>query len=154
MSEHDVNQNPQSPGNDPDTEPRLDLSFTRSTREVATAALVGALIAVVTLVVLYFSFREDVSSYGRQIDTLDARLTQQVRAMESDMSDRVAALEAKVEDMENLPRMMRAMALEDALREMRARAAFLEGQVDDPQVRAKLRELDGILREVEAGIQP
>lgn len=154
MSDQQWNANPQGPAGDPDTEPRLDLSFTRSTREVATAALVGALIAVVTLVVLYFSFREDVSNYGAQIKALDSRLTQQVRVLQTDVADRVAAMESKIQAVEEMPQRMRALALMDTLREMRARAVFLEGQVDDPQVRAKLEQLDAILGEIEAGIEP
>jgi predicted exporter len=70
------------------------------------------------------------------------------------VDDRVAALESKIEAIEELPQRMRALALMDTLREMRARTVFLESQVEDPQVKAKLEQLYTILGEIEAGIEP
>lgn len=147
---NDQNQNDTSAQTGgPDTEQRLDLSFTRSTREIATAALVGAVIAVVTLLILYFSFRGDVTNYGKQIDALDNRMTMQISALRSDLKESVAEVEKKIENITDLPEMVRRQVLMDMVREMGARTEFLRSQIDDKDLVKKLDELRSTLHEVE-----
>jgi GNAT superfamily N-acetyltransferase len=139
---------------DPDQEPRLDLSFTRSTKDIASAAFIGALIAVVTLVVIYFVFREDISRYDKRIGAVEKQLRQDVRELRTSMNDRVSALESKLEGIEDLPQKVRAQILMDTLSEMRSRAVFLETQVDDPELKSRIEELQKSFTEIESGIKP
>jgi predicted N-acetyltransferase YhbS len=150
MNEQDRNNTQQT--GDPDSEPRLDLSFTRSTREIAAAALVGAIIAVVTLVVIFFAFRQDVTNYGKQIEALDNKLTERVNGLRSDMDKRVTALEERIDNIKNLPEQVRRQILMDTVREMGARVDFLRSQAKDGQLKEKLDGLESSLNEVEKSL--
>lgn len=147
---NDQNQNntsTQTGGQDPDQ--RLDLTFTRSTREIAAAALVGAVIAVITLLILYFSFRGDVANYSKQIEALDTKMTAQVSTLRTDLKDSVAEVEKKIENIADLPGQVRRQILMDMVREMGARTEFLRSQIDDRDVVKKLDELRSTLDQVE-----
>jgi GNAT superfamily N-acetyltransferase len=130
-------------------EPRLDLSFTRSTREIAAAALVGAIIAVLTLVVIFFSFRGEVTDYGKRIETLDERLTEQVTTMRRDMDQRITVMEERLENISDLPEQVRRRILLDTVGSMRARMEFMRSRVEDEQLAGKLDELESTLGEIE-----
>lgn len=148
--EQNRNDNNQQSGSD---DQRLDLSFTRSTREIAAAALVGAIIAVLTLVVIFFSFRDEVTDYGQRIETLDEQLTEQVTTMRRDMDQRITAMEERLENISDLPEQVRRRILLDTVGAMKARMEFLRSRVDDEQLGAKLDELESTLGEVEQQLQ-
>lgn len=117
---------------------RLDLSFTRTTKDIAVAGLAGAVIAALLILGVYFSFKGDFQDQGRKVSEVDNRLTRDV----VQLREQVKALEA-------LPAKLKLLVVRQALDDMSRTASFLGSQIDDPVQNKKLVQIGQLLRELD-----
>jgi len=117
---------------------KLDLSFTRTTKDIAVAGLAGAIIAALLILGVYFSFKGDFQDQGRKVSEVDNRLTRDMR----ELGQRIQALEG-------LPAQLRLQIVRQGLDDMSRTASFLTTQIDDPVQRKKLIQIGQLLRELD-----
>lgn len=117
---------------------RLDLSFTRTTKDMAVAGLVGAVVASLLIVFVYFTFKDDVD------DT-----THRLSAMES----RVVMLESQVATLNDLPAEVQRAVIRETLRDLSRNGALVESQIQDAAQQEKVTRALQLIREVEQEFQ-
>ena len=121
-----------------DEDKQLDLSFTRTTKDIAVAGLAGAVIAALLILGVYFSFRGDFQSQDRKVSEVDNRLTRQV-----------LELGQRVQDLEALPAQLRLQMVRQGLDDMARTASFLNSRISDPMQKKKLIQIGQLLRELD-----
>ncbi len=117
---------------------RLDLSFTRTTKDIAVAGLAGAVIAALLILGVYFSFKGDFQDQGRKVVEVDNRLTKDM-----------LQLKQRVQALEDLPEQLKLQLVRQGLDDMSRTASFLNTQIVDPMQKKKLIQIGQILRELD-----
>ncbi len=121
-----------------DDDKQLDLSFTRTTKDIAVAALAGAVITALLIGGLYFSFRGDFQDQGRKVTELDNRLTREI-----------VQLRQRVQELESLPDQLKLQLVRQGLDDMARTASFLNSIITDPVQKKKLLQMGQLLRELD-----
>lgn len=119
-------------------EQRLDLSFTRTTKDMAMAALVGAVIATLLIVFFYFTFRQDVSSTTQRLERIESRIT---------------SVEQQMDNLQELPEEVRRTMVLQLLGELSRNAATLQGQLQDEDLQQKMSTVQELVQDVQQSYQ-
>lgn len=110
-------------------------------------ALFVALLAVVLMVILYFSQQQNISSLAGKMDEVHG-----VKQEMADVQAHVAALEEEVATLRDLPEQARKIIISGMLSESASKVDYLINQVDSEEQQAKLAEIKDMLEEVAAGL--
>jgi len=134
-------------------------------QDMGKVALVISVLAVFLLVIFYYTVNSKVNEVYDQVG-----LIEETRAMVHDMDDRLdngledvtqkveqatqelAAMDARIADLENLPGMVRNMVLGGMLEEMSQKADYVGTQVSTEQ-QEKLKQAQELMRQVQQSIQ-
>jgi hypothetical protein len=131
------------------------------------AALIVALLAVVLMVVFFFSLRQNIAALDSQVKGVTGA-EEAVQTMENDvqtMENKVAALDSRVADLnsnvedlsqavdklEGLPQEAKRMVYASMMDEMAQKADMLGNDLDEAS-KKKLAEVQKILKEVASGM--
>ena len=131
------------------------------------AALIVALLAVVLMVVFFFSLRQNIAALDSQIKgTTEAEeavqaMQDKVASMDSkvgsldnqlaDLDNQVLSLNKAMDKLEGLPQETKRMVYASKMNEMAQQAAMLGQDLDDAS-KKKLAEVQKLLKEVQKGL--
>ncbi len=141
----------------PDTMPPLDLSFVRSTKQVANIAFLLSLAALFLAGLIFFrlqgklsdntgDLRKEIKTYGKVADSMKDSNAQIVSRMD--------ALEKKLASYEDMPKLMRRQMLMEMLNELKQKTDFLGEQIEDEKLKEKVGQIHTLLQEVEENVAP
>ncbi len=119
-------------------EQKLDLSFTRTTKDMAMAALVGAVIATLLIVFFYFTFRQDVSTTTQRLERIEST---------------IASVEQQMDNLQELPEEVRRTMVLQLLGELSRNAATLKGQLQDEDLQQKMSTVQELVQDVQQSYQ-
>lgn len=110
-------------------------------------ALFVALLAVVLMVILYFSQQQNITGLAEKMDEVHG-----VKQEMAGVKAHVAALEEEVASLRDLPEQARRIIITGMLSESASKMDYLITQVDSEEQQAKLAEIQEMLKEVAAGL--
>jgi uncharacterized protein YoxC len=113
-----------------------------TSRDMGKAALILTLILVVMLSVFYFKLSDKIDRAGKDMDAL--------RGGVAGLSQNVAALDGRVNQVENIPAKSKQMVLNALIQEMSQKAAFLSAETADPAQKEKLDKALELLKQATA----
>ena len=115
--------------------------------DLGKVALFVALLAVVLMVMLYFSQQQNVTAMAEKIDAVQG-VQQEISAVK----EHVAALEQEMETLKDLPKEAKKVIISGMLNESASKIEYLSTQVEAAEQQAKLLEIQKMLEEVQAGM--
>lgn len=115
--------------------------------DLGKVALFVALLAVVLMVMLYFSQQQNITGLAGKVDEVQG-VKQEVAAVK----DHVAALEEEVAALKDLPKETRKILISGMLSESASKVEYLISQVESEEQQAKLAEIRKMLKDVAAGL--
>jgi hypothetical protein len=110
-----------------------------TSRDMGKAALILTVITVVLLSVFYFMLSDQIAGNGKDVEALRANLT--------GVGQNLAALDARVNGLENIPAKSKQMVIGAMIQEMTQKAAFLSRETADPAQKEKLDKALQLLKE-------
>jgi Tfp pilus assembly protein PilO len=116
-------------------------------RDLGKVALFVALLAVVLMVILYFSQQQSIVELSGKVDEVKG-VKQEVTAVK----DHVAALEKEVVALQDLPNEVKKIIISGMLKESASKVEHLITQVENAEQQAKLAEIKKMLKDVAAGL--
>jgi len=117
-------------------------------RDLGKVALFVALLAVVLMIILYFSQQQNIAGLAGKVDEVQG-VKQEVAAVKN----HVATLEGEVVALkEDLPRKARKILISGMLNESANKMEYLIAQVENEEQQAKLAEIRKMLKDVAAGL--
>ncbi|EPR44072.1 hypothetical protein dsx2_1816 [Desulfovibrio sp. X2] len=123
-----------------ENQPPLDLSFSRSARDMAATALVLAFLALIVAGAFFITSRNS---------------NNDLRAASASLTQRVDGLENRLASVEALPRTLRRQAAQALVEEMSLRAKLLDTRLDDPAQKETLAQVEELLEKLrQAGQEP
>ncbi len=141
----------------PDEMPPLDLSFLRTTKHVSNVAFLVALAALFIAGLVFFRLQGKLADHTGDLRAEVKQVVASVDAMQQDngqLLSRLDALEKKLADYEDVPKLMRRQMLMEIVSELKDKAAFLGGQLEDQAQVEKVRQIGVILQELEESVAP
>ena len=115
--------------------------------DLGKVALFVALLAVILMVMLYFSQQQNITGLAGKIDEV-----QGVKQEMTAVKEHVAALEQEVAALRDLPEQARKIIISGMLSESASKVEYLVSQVENQEQQAKLAEIQKMLRDVAAGL--
>lgn len=126
--------------------------------DMGKAALFVALLAVVLMVILYFSQQQNITGMAEQLDGVQgvkqemAAVQSQMAALEGEMESLVGDMDALVASLKDLPKEARRVVISSMLTESANKVNFLSTQVETQAQQDKLQQIQKMLEEVQAGM--
>ncbi len=117
--------------------------------DLGKAALFVALLAVVLMVILYFSQQQSISGVTEKLDEVQG-VKQELVAVQGQMADLEGEIEALVESLKDLPKEAKRVVLSSMLTESANKINYLSTQVETQAQQSKLQEIQKMLEEVQA----
>jgi uncharacterized membrane-anchored protein YhcB (DUF1043 family) len=149
----------QAPDNmhNPDETPPLDLSIMRGAKHVSNVAFLVALAALFIAGLVFFRLQGKLVDHTGDLRAEVKEVAASVDAMHQDngqLLSRLDALEKKLADYEDVPKLMRRQMLLEVVSELKDKAAFLGTQLDDEAQAEKVRQIGTLLQELEESVAP
>ncbi|WP_029894744.1 hypothetical protein [Desulfohalovibrio reitneri] len=123
--------------------PYLDLSFARSAKDMAVAALLLSFVALAAAGAVFFTARSDTSGLEEQTATLQQRLT--------GFEQQMATFDARLDQVANLPEEVRTRIMMQQIEQMKAGMAAMAGQMEG-DFQAKVEQAMDLLDEAASGL--
>ncbi|GAB6059261.1 hypothetical protein [Desulfonatronum parangueonense] len=143
--QHEAKTDAQKPGYKPIDEEVFEM---KSGSDFGKVALFVALLAVILMVILYFSQQQNITGMSDQLGEV-----QQVRQEIVVVQDQIASLEAEMEALKGLPAEARKIVISSLLNESASKINYLSTRMETDEQQAKMREIQKMLEEVQAGIE-
>jgi hypothetical protein len=115
--------------------------------DLGKVALFVALLAVILMVMLYFSQQQNIAGLTEKVDEV-----QGVRQEIVEIKDHVTALEEEVATLRDLPKEARKIIISGLLSESASKVAYLISQMESEEQQAKLAEIRKMLQDLAAGL--
>lgn len=115
--------------------------------DLGKVALFVALLAVVLMVILYFTQQQNIAGLSQQVGEVQG-VKQEVAAVKG----HVATLEQEVAALKDLPKEMRKVIISGLLGESASKLEYLTSQMETEAQQAKLAEIQKMLKDIQAGL--
>lgn len=115
--------------------------------DLGKVALFVALLAVILMVMLYFSQQQNISGLSEKVDGVNG-----VKHELVEVRDHLATLEQEVATLRDLPEQARKIIISGMLSESASKVDYLISQVESQEQQARLKEVRKMLNEVAAGL--
>jgi len=138
----------QKPGYKPIDEEAFEM---KTGSDMGKAALFVALLAVILMVVLYFSLQQNFTDMAGQLDEVQG-VKQELVEVQGQMTDLEGEMEALVESLKDLPQEAKRVVITSMLTESANKIHFLSTQVETQDQQSKLQEIQKMLEELQAGM--
>ncbi|TVR00659.1 MAG: hypothetical protein EA399_02935 [Desulfovibrionales bacterium] len=136
----------QKPGYKPIDEEAFEM---KTGSDLGKAALFVALLAVILMVVLYFSQQQNFTGMAAQLDEVQG-VKQELEAVQGQMTALEGEMEALVESLKDLPQEARRVVITSMLTESASKINFLSTQVETQDQQAKLQEIQKMIEALQA----
>jgi len=121
-----------------------------------------ALLAVILMVMLYFSQQQNIVSLSEKLDEVQGVKQELVEVKDqiassnehiATVQDNVAGLEQEMETLRDLPEQARKVILTGLLKESASKIQYLSSQVENEEQQEKLAQIQKMLEEVQSGLE-
>lgn len=116
--------------------------------DLGKVALFVALLAVILMVMLYFSQQQNIAGMSDKLDEV-----QGVKQELVTVQDQIASLESEMETLKDLPKEAKKIIVSGLLNESASKIQYLSTQMETEEQQAKLQEIHKMLEEVQTGME-
>ncbi len=135
----------QKPGYKPIDEEVFEM---KTGSDLGKVALFVALLAVILMVMLYFSQQQNITGMGDKLQEVQG-VKQELTAVQGQIS----TLEEEMEALRGLPQEARKIIISGLLTESASKIEYLSAQMETEEQQAKLQEIQKMLEEVKGGME-
>lgn len=134
----------------------------KTSSDLGKVALFVALLAVILMVMLYFSQQQNIVSMSEKLDEVQGVKQELVEVKDqiassnehiSTVQQNVAGLEQEMETLRDLPEQARKVILTGLLKESASKIQYLSSQVENADQQEKLAQIQKMLEEVQSGLE-
>lgn len=134
----------------------------KTSSDLGKVALFVALLAVILMVMLYFSQQQNIVSLSEKLDEVQGVKQELVEVKDqiassnehiATVQDNVAGLEQEMETLRDLPEQARKVILTGLLKESASKIQYLSSQVENEEQQEKLAQIQKMLEEVQSGLE-